>query len=148
MMTTTSADKSRLSIAKEWLAMFQADYPDEPGATPRTEQDLQTVKLLIRFTQFYIRFLSPEDRANEFDNPLDEFVELKGAAADANAALDHLPELQEARGRESSFQSLFLRWIFGAVLHLVIRMKELEEQYPGLPAMRAEYEQFCETYLS
>jgi hypothetical protein len=144
MKVQTQSHLSRLSTARRWLELFEADDPDNGEA--QTEQDSAAIAKLIKFTKSYRRELIHSSAlAERYENEFDRYLELKEAVIEADATLEYMKTLEGSDRPPCEAQAL-VQWIFGAVLDMVMRLNAIERDSPDFPKMRAEYQDFCKKH--
>jgi hypothetical protein len=145
MKTQTKSILARLSTARRWLELFEADY--EYGTEEQSEQDAAATETLIKFTKTYRKeLIHSAGLAVRYENDFERYIALKEAASEADTVLEYMKALPGAERPPNEAMAL-VQWIFGAVLDMVIMMNTLEGNNPDFPAMRAEYESFVKEHI-
>ena len=140
---------SKLSNARRWLELFEADYPDpEDGPVPEDEQSTIADDTLLTFTKTYIADLThATGLAVEYEDDFERYQQLKDAVHSVHIVFDHLGDLQGADEKLPSEMTALVKWLFSLVLDMVSTINALESENPQYPAIRLQVEKFYDEYL-
>ncbi len=134
-MAHKESQLSRLSNARRWLELFEADYPD-PEDERQSSADRNATDTLVLFAKTYIsELMHSTGLAVEYQSAFERYGHLRGAASSIGEIIRHITEPQARNEKLPPEIAALGKWIFAAGMDMVDRMNAFDCRAGVLPFM-------------